>query len=585
MAKSKQAFTLVEMLVALAVSSIIIIASYASYDLVATQYRKNLDIADMHTSGRAIMRIIERDIRMAGFEYRDKDAKVTYGTISSPLNIKDSGNKCCDEVTVIYDYFDEESKKAERIRIRYWAEPHTSNKGSRHRLYKQKDILGQNKKILAKPKLGTKDVMADYIEDFQLTGTVGTGLANLLYTSPRGKHIKTYEVQSDSDNITLKDVSRLTNLKKYKSGKALAIGSNLNKKKSNELIFIGDCDSNKIHVVDLSGNSLNNLNNIGCAESLSFNKNGLLYVGSNSGVKTYDTSKKYDNNIGTVVTGIYTSDHTYESIANMSNDLMLLSACRKGNRRGSFPVSQRIEISTKKVMDVYDFGCVKAAVFYKNLLYVSHKGFTFLPKKWVKEGVRIYELIKTTHDNSIRKDGWSSWSVDDYMWIKVGDIKGIASAPESLAMSSDGLMFMGMCSGVSYIYDTNTMNLKLFHYVKKPIPSKNEYYYNHLYNHNDIDIKKIQRLKSMGCIDAAVFKDVKIKKEQQQPVTINLTLRTKNQYGKGRQFKKKDHNVGNYNFDFNDKYIRNTFSTAVLVRSSIQKDKKKVTQESWREIF
>jgi hypothetical protein len=138
--------------------------------MVATQYKKNMDIADMHTSGRAIMRIIERDIRMAGFEYRDTDAKITYGSISNPLTIKDSGNKCCDEVTVIYDYYDEESKKAERIRIRYWAGLHTSNKGSRHRLYKQKDILGQNKKILAKPRLGTKDVMADYIEDLQFDG-------------------------------------------------------------------------------------------------------------------------------------------------------------------------------------------------------------------------------------------------------------------------------------------------------------------------------------------------------------------------------------------------------------------------------
>ena len=166
-----KAYTLVEMLVALAVSAIIIAATYASYEMVATQYHKNMDIANMHTSGRAIMRIIERDVRMAGFEYRDKDAKITYGSISNPLTIKDSGNKCCDEVTVIYDYFDEESKKAERIRIRYWTEPHTSNKGSRHRLYKQKDILGQNKKMLAKPKLGTKDVMADYIEDLQLVGS------------------------------------------------------------------------------------------------------------------------------------------------------------------------------------------------------------------------------------------------------------------------------------------------------------------------------------------------------------------------------------------------------------------------------
>jgi hypothetical protein len=71
-------------------------------------------------------------------------------------------------VTVIYDYFDEASKKAERIRIRYWAGLHTSNKGSRHRLYKQKDILGQNNAILASPIIGTKTVMADYIEDLQV---------------------------------------------------------------------------------------------------------------------------------------------------------------------------------------------------------------------------------------------------------------------------------------------------------------------------------------------------------------------------------------------------------------------------------
>ena len=163
------------MLVALAVSAIIIAATYASYEMVATQYHKNMDIANMHTSGRAIMRIIERDVRMAGFEYRDTDAKIPYGSISNPLTIKDSGNKCCDEVTVVYDYYDEESKKAERIRIRYWTEPHTSNKGSRHRLYKQKDILGQNKKILAKPKLGTKDVMADYIEDLQIVNIEKSG--------------------------------------------------------------------------------------------------------------------------------------------------------------------------------------------------------------------------------------------------------------------------------------------------------------------------------------------------------------------------------------------------------------------------
>ena len=176
----KKGFTLVEMIVAMAVSTIIIAATYASYDLVATQYKKNIDVAEMHTSGRAIMQIIERDIRMAGYEYRDKNAVITYGAISSAIDFKDSGNKCCDEITVIYDYVQDNldwkgrivSTKVDRIRIRYWTETYTSNKGTRHRLYKQKDILGKNNAILAKPIIGSKEVMADYIEDLQISDAI-----------------------------------------------------------------------------------------------------------------------------------------------------------------------------------------------------------------------------------------------------------------------------------------------------------------------------------------------------------------------------------------------------------------------------
>jgi prepilin-type N-terminal cleavage/methylation domain-containing protein len=191
MLTNRKAFTLVEILVTLAVSSIIMVATYGAYDMVKTQYHKNMDIANMHTSGRAIMRIIERDVRMAGFEYRDKDAKITYGSISNPLTIKDSGNKCCDEVTVIYDYFDEASKKAERIRIRYWTEPHTSNKGSRHRLYKQKDILGRNGSVLTNPGLGRKEVMADYIEDLQIVNI--NNITNLYVLDSAGRKVYIFD--------------------------------------------------------------------------------------------------------------------------------------------------------------------------------------------------------------------------------------------------------------------------------------------------------------------------------------------------------------------------------------------------------
>ena len=172
MQTNTKAFTLVEMLVAMAVSTIIIAATYASYDLVATQYKKNIDVAEMHTSGRAIMQMIERDVRMADFKYRDQDANVTYGPITAPLVIKDSGDKCCDEVTVIYDYYDEDSKKVERIRIRYWAESYSSNKGNRYRLYKQIDVLGRNNAILANPIIGSKDLLADFVEDLQISDAI-----------------------------------------------------------------------------------------------------------------------------------------------------------------------------------------------------------------------------------------------------------------------------------------------------------------------------------------------------------------------------------------------------------------------------
>ena len=59
------------MLVALAVSSIIVAATFASFELIQKQYKKNIDVAELHTSGRAIMTILEREIRMAGYEFRD----------------------------------------------------------------------------------------------------------------------------------------------------------------------------------------------------------------------------------------------------------------------------------------------------------------------------------------------------------------------------------------------------------------------------------------------------------------------------------------------------------------------------------
>jgi len=196
MRNKKKAFTLVEMLVALAVSSIIIAATYASYELIQKQYKRNIDIAEMHTSGRSIMQVLERQIRMAGYEFRDANGTMTYGSIVGGLAITDSGNACCDEVTIIYDDVEDvvnakgevTSSSVERIKIRFWTEAYTSNKGDRFRLYKRKTILGRNNAILGSPIVGPKEVMADYIEDLQLINTSGKEFIYAVSGSPSMVH-------------------------------------------------------------------------------------------------------------------------------------------------------------------------------------------------------------------------------------------------------------------------------------------------------------------------------------------------------------------------------------------------------------
>ena len=77
--------------------------------------------------------------------------------------------------------------------------------------------------------------------------------------------------------------------------------------------------------------------------------------------------------------------------------------------------------------------------------------------------------------------------------------------------------------------------------------------------------ERVRYIYDTGYVDSLAFK---IKRTGQESlVTINLTLRAKNEYGKLRQFTKKDYHGGNFDFDKNDKYKRDTFSSSVLARN------------------
>ena len=491
-----KAFTLVEMLVALAVGAIVIMATYASYEMVATQYKKNIDVANMHTSGRAIMQMIERDVRMAGFEYRhtsgtNKGKKTFSSGITTPLNIKDSGNKCCDEVTVVYDHAQDVldwkgrvvSNKVERIRVRYWAEIHLSNKGNRYRLYKQKDILGQNQKILTGPKLGSKEVMADYIEDLQINKN-GSSDGYLYILSGHGfsggqfPHGGIYKVDVATggiiDKITVpSDVCthKVYGGLRHDPPNAIAIKDNYLYISYDTRHQAGRCT--KIAELDLITGRYRAIELGHHADGMTYNpKDGFLYLGVyNSGFGAIDTR----------------------------------------------------DFTTRKMMPQSNYGRYGPRT---NSIAIGPNGYLYTGRS---DGPYV-----------------DIWDISTKNLKKVGEIR---SYQPSSTLTTTALAF----DNKGNLYSGNYNGVGVGKTWLKPGPwrrFKYDYYYP----------KSFSKGGTGMTFSSGSVKDDFL-------VAINLTLRTKNQYGKDRQFKKKDYQGGNFKIDKTDKYKRDTFSTTVLVRN------------------
>ena len=108
--KYKKGFTLVELLVALAVSSIVIIGSYLGVNQFSKQQNITSIYLDLSQNARTALAMLKRDIRMAGYY----DYTTIHGDIIDKLIISDSGDNCCDKLDVIYD-----KSSTERIRRTY----------------------------------------------------------------------------------------------------------------------------------------------------------------------------------------------------------------------------------------------------------------------------------------------------------------------------------------------------------------------------------------------------------------------------------------------------------------------------------
>jgi len=433
---------------------------------------------------------------MAGYEFRDANGTMTYGSIVGGLAITDSGNACCDEVTLIYDDVDDvvnaqgevTSSSVERIKIRFWTEAYSSNKGDRFRLYKRKTILGRNNAILASPIVGSKEVMADYIEDLQFIDIVTN--TNL------------YVGSKDRDNIEILDI--LTKSRAQPDGWITGTAKNKGfAEGSNGILYSISEAKNGVTVYEPFKNKLGRKSFFSTDREnsvIAVDAQGLVYVGyeRNTGIQIYDP--KTGNKVGTIPTSIKISsmDIGPDGILYASNNY--------------FKIVYMYNITTKSKIgevrtgrDIYNEISGQHIAFSSSNMYVAAQNHY---------KVKVFRLSDSV----------------EIGWIQTNPICG------PIAIGPKGFLYCGgfKSKGVR-IYNAQTGVL-------------------------------VGAISTKNNVDALAF--VSETSGSKFLVTINLTLRAKNEYGRiSKDFLKKDYFSGNFNFKKNDLFKRDTFSTSVSVRN------------------
>ena len=185
--KNIAAFTLIEILIGVVISSIMMAAMYTTYSVVNNSYGQVVDKAKISRSGRDIVEMLMRDIRMAGFKYILGTNTFTVGTethsyptrtylefksgrndlgslfsksdshdpiiivkselgytraeigaATSPPAKHDSQDLCCDKIHIVYDDFNQNdtTQPYKRYKTTYYALAITDGGDARYAVYK-----------------------------------------------------------------------------------------------------------------------------------------------------------------------------------------------------------------------------------------------------------------------------------------------------------------------------------------------------------------------------------------------------------------------------------------------------------------
>jgi type II secretory pathway component PulJ len=161
--------TLIEIMIGVVISAIMMGAMYTTYSIVNSSYSQVTDRAKISRSGRDIIAMLMRDIRLAGFKYYygenatdiPKQDNLQYNSGNSDIEkshdpiivIKDDlsdatesdtaiskndeADKCCDKIHIVYGDFNQNDEQPyKRYRVTYYAKP--SGESEYYAVYKSK---------------------------------------------------------------------------------------------------------------------------------------------------------------------------------------------------------------------------------------------------------------------------------------------------------------------------------------------------------------------------------------------------------------------------------------------------------------
>ena len=169
--------TLIEILIGIVISSLMMAAMYTTYSVVNNSYSQVTDRAKISRSGRDLIGMMMRDIRLAGFKYYNGvnvagipkndylqyvggDSSVedshdpiiivkdelgyttdTSGATPSLPTKNNANDMCCDKIHIVYGDFDQNNLEQpyKRYKITYFALPRSSGNDKFYGIYKTKE--------------------------------------------------------------------------------------------------------------------------------------------------------------------------------------------------------------------------------------------------------------------------------------------------------------------------------------------------------------------------------------------------------------------------------------------------------------